>query len=227
MVKRWLFTGAGDKRDLILYSCKILALSGNKVLLVDLSDGRIYRYLTRSGIEELVVTEYNGFDITSTAVHPDHEAYDYCLYDIGMTTRNIDGLLESADQIIWGSSHDRCELGRSIEWLRDSVKRYSQLAGREMQIVFIRTLDYGLDKDYVLGLLEEIQSIGWKERIITIPWSEGNEEIRLLNEHSGSLRMRHLSKAYKHALLELLGELTEWSMSEAKGALRLAERRGA
>lgn len=227
MLIRWLFTGASDKRELILYMCKILALSGSKVLLVDLSDGRIYRYLLRSGIEELAITEYNGFDITSTAVHMDHEAYDYCLYDIGVTTRNIEGLLESADQIIWASSHDRCELGRSIEWLHDSSKRYSQLAGREIQVVFIRTLDSVLNQEYVLGLLDEIQSMGWKERIISIPWSEGNEEIRLLNEHSGSLRMRRISKAYKRALLELLGELTGWSMSEAKGALRLAERRGA
>lgn len=225
-MKQWLFMGGCDKRDLLLYTCKMMALDGSKVLLVDWTDGHMYRYLIKTGIEELAVTEYNGFDITWSTENAELAEYNYCLYDIGTATESINVQLEGEDRLVWISTPDRCELGRSIDWLRKICKQHPQFHGREIQPVFIRALDAIGSHAYTLDLLTELPLV-WKEKMISIPWNEGNEEIRLSNEHTGMIRMKRITRAYKQALIELVRELTGWTRTEVRGVFRQAERRGA
>lgn len=225
-MEQWLFMGGCDKRDLLLYTCKMLVLGGSRVLLVDLSDGQMYRYLLRTGIEELTVTEYNGFDITWSMESAEVTSYDYCLCDLGTGSKALDSRLENADHLLWVSTSDHCELGKSKEWLETICKQSSLLQGREILPIFIRALDSISNHSYAMSMLAELP-LAWKENMILIPWNEGNEEIRLANEHSGMIVMRRISRAYKQALKGMVRELTGWTRTEVSGALRQAERRGA
>ncbi|MBQ4898214.1 hypothetical protein KB559_05125 [Paenibacillus sp. Marseille-P2973] len=225
-MKSWIFTGKSDKRDLLLYICKVLSGTGKRVLLVDMTDGRKYRYLASSVKNCIPLTEYNGFDICDGITATEPELYDYCLYDLETMHFGSIEIWKRVDAVMWVTSYDRYEVENSAEWFSHLFLRWPQLKSLRIQPVFIRTVDSFLTPDYIMGYVEHLP-IEWSKEMVCIPWCETNEIVQMENEHAQTLRMGRISRAYKKAILSLIVNLAGLSMPSSKKALRSADRRRA
>lgn len=236
-MKRWLFVGKSDKRDLLLYLCSVLAASGSKVLLTDGTENSKYRYSIGDGDSYLPLTEFNGFDVATgtsgfmstlsiNTSSEDSADYDYELLDMDTQNGLTPELLMSADEIVWVTTFDRYEVEVSAQWFRSLSQLCPELRGLTVRPVFIRTVDGGVNSRYILGLLEGLP-LEWRSEAICIPWDESNWATHLENEHLQQLRLRSFSRSYKRALRQLLREMAGWDHAIAKRALRQAERRQA
>ncbi|WP_018752837.1 hypothetical protein [Paenibacillus sanguinis] len=236
-MKRWLFVGKSDKRDLLLYLCSALAATGTKVLLADGTENRKYRYALGGNDSGLAVTEFCGFDVIAcplTAAQasmkkPGGEtanAYDYELYDLESLNGFGPEWFATADEIIWVTSYDRYEVEASAQWFGTLLHLWPELRGMTVRPVYIRTVDCYLSSDYIMSFMDGL-ALEWRKDGIRIPWNELNLAVQLENEHAGRLRLSHLSRSYKRALRQLLHDLAGWESTMAKKALRQAERRQA
>lgn len=222
-MKSWIFTGKSDKRDLLLYLCKLLTASNQRVLLVDVTDIRKYRYTIGSAAANLSLMQFSGFDISDGLPDLTQTAYDYVLYDVESLYIGLN-LWESADQMVWVTSFDRFEVESSAEWFRLLLIRWPQLANIEVLPVYVRTVDSFLTSDYIMSFMEGV-SINWNDNRIRIPWDENNVAVQFENEHAQLLNMQGISRSYKRALRQLMEQLTGWGKTESKNALRIVERR--
>lgn len=228
-MERWIFTGAVDKRDLLLYICKVLASSGRRVLLIDATDRGKYRHVIGGIVDEHEISEFNGFDVARLGTEADKElsdSYDYCLYDIDRVSDHNGYIWNAAEQIIWVASYDRYEIAESSEFFSQLVHTWPQLHGMKVLPVFTRTMDSFVDEQYVMSLMDQLP-IEWIFTEIRIPWDEINFAVQTENEHSQTLRMNRITRSYKKAITDLITRLAGWEFKTAKKALRKAERRQA
>lgn len=230
MVVRWIFTGAADKRDLLLYICKVLATSGHRVLLIDATDRGKYRYVIGgiSGGKE--ITEFNGFDVFRAGPEMEEpeswETYDFCLYDVNHLIPAGWHLWSEAGQVVWVASYDRYEIAGSCEFFSRLFEMWPQLSGLKVRPVFTRAMDTYVDERYVMSLMEQLP-IDWTEANIRIPFDEINVAVQTENEHSQTLRLNRITRAYKRAIADLISQLAGWEFKTVQKALRKAERRQA
>jgi hypothetical protein len=233
-VKRWLFVGKSDKRDLVLYLCSILAAAGSRVLLTDGTEGGKYRYSISGGDSHLPLTEFYGFDVATSFV-PTKQSnegtfianeYDYELQDVDLLHGLTPELFASSDEIVWVTSFDRYEVEASAQWFRSLFHLWPQLRGMAVRPVFIRTVDSGVNSQFILGLIDDLP-LKWRSPELCIPWNESNLAAQLENEHTQRLRLGSFSRSYKRALRQLLRELAGWDPASAKRAVRQTVRRQA
>lgn len=221
-----IFVGKSDKRDLLLYFCKLLASQGKRVLLVDVTDYKKYRYSIGSRQACLLLMEFSGFDVSDGLPDPHHiMTYDYVLYDVESLFLGFD-VWCNADELIWVTTFDRFEVESSVEWFRVLLSRWPQLKERYVLPVYIRTVDSYLTDQYIMSFMEVLE-LNWRTTPVWIPWNEVNTAIQIENEYDQSLLMHRLSRSYKHALRELAIQLTGCGFWDAKKAFRIAERRKA
>ncbi|MNP16213.1 hypothetical protein D3C76_1086010 [compost metagenome] len=224
-MKSWIFAGKSDKRDLLLYLCKLLTASNQRVLLVDLTDFRKYRYSVGSAAAHLTLMQFSGFDVSDGLLDLTQADYDYVLFDVESLYIGSN-LWESADQIVWVTSFDRYEVESGAEWFRLLLARWPQLTNIEVLPVYVRTVDSFLTSEYIMSFMEGV-SIHWSQDEIWIPWNETNVAVQIENEHSQLLRIDGISRTYKRALRHLMEQLTGWGTAESRRALRIVERRRA
>ncbi|CAM4381253.1 MinD/ParA family protein [Paenibacillus macerans] len=238
-MKRWVFIGKSDKRDLLLYLSSALTAAGRSVLLADATEGGKYRYSIGEVQQLLPVTEFCGFDVAAGPLDMRllHNAadgndgkgvkdYDYELVDLEALHAASPDIFASADELVLVTSFDRYEVESTARWLRGLVNMRPELRGMRVRPVFTRTVDSYLSTDYILGFMDDI-GIQWHEEEIIIPWNELNQAVQLENEHGRRLAMSRLSRSYKRALRRLLSGLAGFEAGAAKRALRRAERRRA
>ncbi|GIP48867.1 hypothetical protein IM700_012215 [Paenibacillus sp. DXFW5] len=232
-MKRWLFVGKSDKRDLLLYLCSVLATAGSKVLLRDGTENGKYRY-SIGGDSSLPIMEFYGFDVatggtgfssplTNMSDEVKTSAYDYELHDVDKLNGLTPELFTSADEIVWVTTYERYEVEASRQWFRSLFDLWPQLRGLAVRPVFIRTIDSSVNSRFILSLLDGLP-LEWRSAELCIPWNESNLAAQLENEHTQRLRLGSLSRSYKRALRELLSELACWDHAIVKRAVRQAER---
>lgn len=235
-MKSWLFAGVSDKRELILYICKLLTAAGQRVLLVDRTAGSKYQYLARNREGTLPRIEFCGFDITNRemqaseagaelpeAIYTGDESYDFVLYDFELDQPQA-GLRSQVDQILWVTTFDYYEVERSADWFRQWLSSDPELAGVFVHPVLIRTVESYLTANYMMGLAEDLP-IEWNTDVACIAWSEFNTAIHYENGHEHKLHIDKITRSYRRALISLILQLTGWTRSEANRAMRSARRR--
>lgn len=236
-MKRWLFAGVSDKRELILYICKLLTAAGQRVLLVDRTVESKYQYLARNREGALPLIEFCGFDITNgeleaseegtglpEVIHINAESYDYLLYDYELDQPETEGFCSQMDQIIWVTTFDHYEVERSADWFRQWFRSDPKLAGVLVHPVLIRTVESYLTANYMMSLTEDLP-IEWNTDVACIPWNELNTAIHYENGHEHMLHIHRITRSYRRALISLTVQLTGWTRREAKRAMRSARRR--
>lgn len=239
-MNRWIFTGISDKRELLLYTSKLLAASGYRVLLIDATEQQKYSYSIGTIDSNLPLVEFCGFDIAigfvtmGTLNHylNEHEitieCYDYVLLDLERLSFTSVDIWLAANEVVWVTSFERFALERSVEGFERLFKKFPVLEGIKIRTMYVDSVesDLNCNESFIHTFVHKLPII-WHSNSITIPWNEMNYAIRLENEHYRTLSIRRLSRSYKRALTSLVADLTRWDRPAIKKALRVAERRQA
>lgn len=237
-MKHWIFAGVSDKRELLLYLSKILTMNGHRVMLVDATEQGKYRYSIGNQEESLPLTEFCGIDIASgyenaLDLYSDLDrngeselSYDYILYDLEALDFCGQDIWAEANAIVWVTSFDRYALEKSKEQFAWLLDRYPELQGIKMRRVYVQSVDSHLSEPYIRSFVSSLPIL-WDEDYIEMPWDETNVAVRLENEHARTIGIRRVTRSYKKALKELVGQLTEWDRPLTRKVFRSAERRRA
>lgn len=237
-MQRWLFAGVSDKRELILYICRLLAAAGHRVLLIDGTAGRKYQYLARNSTGDLPLIEFCGFDISAGLPEvvgeaetfkgqpeaEQHSGYDYVLYDFEPELPVRAWLWPQIDRFIWVTTFDHYEVERSAAWFRQLLQADPELGEISIEPVLVRTVESYLTADYMMSIVEDLP-IHWEAEVTCIPWNEIDAAVHFENGHEHTLAIHKVTRSYKRALVSLLVQLAGWTRGEAKRALRSAQRR--
>lgn len=233
-----IFTGMADKRELLLHLSQLFAASGKRTLLVDATERQTYRYAIGKIDKNMPVVEFCGFDIADGFFSDDSlrsyliragtpiESYDFVIYDLEKLSFSSDEAWLETKWIIWVSSFERYEIERSKEWFRMLFAMYPSLEGMTVSKVFINQVECRINPSYIQSLVEGLPIV-WEEESFEIPWDENAYALRIENEHYRTLQPKRLSRHYKKALLSLSERVCGWNTSEARRAMRHAERRRA
>ncbi|WP_106767763.1 hypothetical protein [Paenibacillus faecalis] len=232
----WVFAGICDKSDLLMYLCKILAHSGNRVLLLDAAQEGKYAHCIGRLDPSMSVTEFSGFDVAcgfenfsalerylNDSGEPE---YDYLVIDVEKESFLTQDVWELANAKVWVSSFEIAGLMKGAKWLEELSMKYKEQGAPEFQRVYLNVVEDLTDDAYIESYLSKAQ-IQWMDEPIRIPWDEFAFALKVENEHTGRLRIKPLSRRYKRALMELMHRLTELEQRQIRRAFRLAERRQA
>ncbi|MWV42274.1 hypothetical protein GRF59_01405 [Paenibacillus sp. HJL G12] len=238
-MKTWIFAGLCDKSETLIYVCKMLASSDHSVLLVDATEKRKYPFYIGYLDEDLLLTEFAGFDVASGFEHAaaldeylqkagsSLEKYDYVIYDLELQDFCSSEQWRKASALVWITDYEIWTLEQGSRWLKDAVHRhFSGKQNPEMHKVIVRAVDEWFGRDYLDGYFSHLP-ITWKQEPIIIPWNELDMALKLRNEHIRKLHMKPLSRRYKKNLCQLVQSLTDWNQKQVNRALRNAERRRA
>jgi hypothetical protein len=237
-MKIGIFAGITDKRDVLLYLCKILAAGNYKVLLVDATESKKYRYSVGSRELGLELIQFNGFDVATNASILSHwgtvsstednlfHSYDIVLFDVECMSSFPVEVWSSADHIFWVTAFDRYDVERSVEEFGALLSSYPNLQGIGIRRLYIRTVESAVDEQLLMNFVNDLP-LEWLGDEIYIPWNEHNIAIQLENEHESSLVMSAISRPYQRALLLLVDGLLDWKRGDVRRALRRAKRRRA
>ncbi|MEK4072427.1 hypothetical protein MHI01_00895 [Paenibacillus sp. FSL M7-0656] len=231
----WIFAGLCEKNDLMLYLCKILASTGNKVLLVDGTLQQKYGYGVGDSQQSLRITEFEGFDIachfvTSAAVENHLEvngerldSYDYVLYDMETSHFASRNLWLTADVRVWVSDYERYNLERGKGWLTRLLEEQSLPGELSFQRLLINGVDCKLEARYLWAYLEGSPFV-WTGESLVLPWDELTAAVKLENEHHRRVHLGPLSRNYKKSLCRVVEQLTGWESVRSRRAMKEAER---
>ncbi|WP_068617452.1 hypothetical protein [Paenibacillus tuaregi] len=237
-MKHWIFIGACDKRELLMYLGRILAANRKRVLLVDTSKELRYRYAMAMESDGLPIAEFCGMDVATgfadsldlyRALDEGGEselAYDYILYDMDNGSFGHQDLWEGADEIVWVTGLGRYALEKGREQFVSLLELYPDLVGRRVKKVYMHSVDSQLTDEYISSFVSSLP-ICWEAKPVRIPLDEGNVAVRLEGEHAGTIEIRRITRAYKRVLIELVEELTKWDRGLTRKAVRYADRRRA
>lgn len=235
----WIFAGMCDKSELLFYLCKMLSSSSARVLLIDATDRRKYPYYIGHLDQQLLITEFSGFDVAcgfDDEVHLEaHLAnsgsslakYDYVIYDLELPEFCSSKTWEGASARVWVTDYEIWTLEEGRRWLREAVGRY-RINGFELEMykVIVRAVDEWFDEAYLEGYFSHMP-IRWKGDPVYIPWNEADCSLRLRNEHFRCVQMKPLTRGYKRKVCLLMQMLTDWDQKQINRVLRAAERRRA
>ncbi|MBP1999797.1 hypothetical protein J2Z69_000816 [Paenibacillus shirakamiensis] len=237
-MKTWIFAGITDKRELLIYLSKILCSSGVRVLLVDGTGDARYKYSIHSGSSSKIpITEYSGFDVATNFQseqelysyyrmnsQADPFLYDYILYDVECTDFLSVQTWQKADQRVWVTSHERYPLEHGKQFFSLLLDRYPELGGMVAKRIYMHCVDNRMNDEYVKAFATSLP-ISWDEEAVSFLWEEGNIAIRREEDYEGNVGLHRISRSYKRALRNLVGQLTDWNEGSAKKAIRIAGRR--
>ncbi|MGM1044682.1 MAG: hypothetical protein ACQEXX_00905 [Bacillota bacterium] len=235
-MRTWIFAGICDKSDLLMYLCKILVHSGNRVLLMDAAQEGKYTHCIGRLDPRMSVTEFSGFDVACGFDHytelenylkeSGEPEYDYLVIDTEKESFLNQDAWELASAKIWVSSFEIAGLMRGASWLEDLSMKSKEQGFPEFRRVYLNVVEDMMDDAYIESYLGKAQ-IRWMDEPIRIPWDELTFALKVENEHKGRLRIKPLSRRYKRALMELIRRLTEMEQRQIRRAFRQAERRQA
>lgn len=234
-VKTWIFSGMGDKSDLLLYICKILATSGKKVLLIDAAIDAKYRHMIGLSHPLLPVMEFAGFDVAtgfqsldslkSFLQEESESRYDYMILDVERADFIDGGDWHEADACVWVTGYDIWSLRKSAALLEALKATWPDKRPPSLHRVYLHDLEDAAN-EVIEGCFDD-GGVRWLGPPLRMPWDERFFALKIRNEHAGRLSLKPLSRYYKRALAALIQRLSEMDRRDIQQAMRLAGRRGA
>lgn len=231
-MKRFLFIGACEKTDLMLYIGKVLAAAGLKVLVIDATLAGKYQYSISLIDENAKVSEFDGIDV-ALGFQTFGELEDH-FSEIGENPHDYDVLLIDSDDpegvAQWGATEVRA-LVASFE--KYSVLQNVKLLERFFQSsmtepsAFLRIYypfaDCQIDEAYMDSTLERFP-IQWHEPAFDFLVDEVDYSVRVENQYENRIRLKGLSGHYKARLGEICAAVSGLDRKIIKQALKQAER---
>lgn len=231
-MKRFLFIGACEKTDLMLYISKVLTAANLKVLLVDATLAGKYRYSISLIDENAVLTEFDGIDV----------AVGFKTFnDLGDHLKKIDEDPNDYDVLLIDSDHPEgvAEWGEmDSQALVTSFEKYSVLQNvklierffqdhmtetRTFLRIYYPFADCQINEAYIDSTLDRFP-IQWHELAFDFLVDEVDYSVRVENQYENQIRLRGLSGRYKTRLGEICEALSGLDRKTIKRALKQAER---
>lgn len=196
------FLGAYDKIDLLLYTAKILTLSGKRVLLVDSTTTQKTRYIVPAiRPTKSYVTEFEEFDVAVgfknleeiQAYHGTELKYDIALLDIDSAEAVKYYDITKNDKNCFVTGFDAYSLKRGMELLEALPE-----ANDIIKILF--SVNMTREENEYLDYLASKHNVTWNETILNFPIEVANYSVTLENQYLSRIKMRKVSSHYKVSL---------------------------
>ncbi len=224
-MKKYVFIGAYDKTDMLIYVAKILTLMEKKVILVDTTVLKKSRYVVPTMVnEKQYITSYEnidvaiGFDSFQAIQQYQREnfgtetEYDIVLFDIDRAIAYQRFGITNNDMHFFVTSFDIYCLKRGLQilaYIAKDVKVEKVYFSREML----------LEEDEYLNYLAKDYTIKWnKKDIIFFPFSTEDMDAIYTNQRAKRIQIKGLSSVYIDSLLYLVEKIT----GEGNGKVRKA-----
>ena len=229
-MKKFVFIGAYDKTDMLLYISKLLTLLGKKVLIVDTTLVKKSRYVIPTMVQEKqYVTTYEDIDIAIgfesfeaiKKYQKDYEGkevqYDIALLDIDRAIAYQKFGVTSEDRHFFVTSFDIYNLKKGVQVL-------SYLKNNPCITKVYFTKKMSAEEDQYVNFLCENYSINWdKKDIVFFPFETDDLNAIYANQRSGRISMNGLSKTYIDSIFFLTDEICGEGRGKIKKAYKMME----
>ncbi len=224
-MKKYVFIGAYDKTDMLLYVAKILTLMEKKVILVDTTTLKKSRYIVPTMVQEKqYITSYENIDVaigfdSFEAISQyqrknfgQETQYDIVLLDIDRAIAYKGFGITSNDVHFFVTSFDVYHLKRGIQ-----VLGYVAKDAKITKIYYTKNML--AEEDNYLNYLAKDYKIKWDEKdIVFFPFETSDLNAIYTNQRSEKIQLKGLSNVYIDSLLYL----TEKISGEGNGKVRKA-----
>ena len=229
-MKKYVFIGAYDKTDMLIYIAKILTLLNKKVLIIDTTVLKKSRYIVPTMVQEKrYITNFEGIDIAIGFENMDilekyqqkvvgqNLNYDIILFDIDRAVAYKQFKITAEDRHYLVTSFDVYNLKRAVQ-----VLAYVEKDAVVTKIYYTKKMLQAEDR--YLNYLTSKFKIKWNEKnIIFFPFETDDLNAIFVNQRSGRIQMKGLSKTYIDSILYLAEEISEESSGKIKKAFKRIE----
>lgn len=229
-MKKYVFIGAYDKTDMLLYVAKILTLMGQKVILIDTTILKKSRYIVPTMIEEKqYMTTYEdidvaiGFDSFESIKHYQRKTlgqemqYDIALLDIDRAIAYQKFGIVEKDRHFFVTSFD-------VYHLKKGVQVLAHIQGNPKITKIYYTKSMLAEEDEYLNYLAKEYRVNWdKKDIIFFPFETEDLNTIYTNQRAGRIQMKGLSNVYVDSILYLVEQMTGEGNSKVRKAYKMLE----
>lgn len=228
-MKKYVFIGAYDKTDMLIYVAKILTLLGKKVLLVDTTLLKKSRYVVPTMFQEKqYITTYEDVDVAigfdsfesirkyQKNILGEETKYDIVLLDIDRAIAYQKFGIQKDDKHYFVTSFDVYSLKRGVQVLAhipQGIKVTKIYYTRQMLI----------EEDQYLNFLAKGYKIHWDKNIIFFPFETADMDMIYINQRSGHIQMKGLSNIYVDSILFLAEEISGENGSKVRKAYKMMD----
>ena len=227
-MKKYVFMGAYDKTDMLIYIAKLLTLLNKKVLIVDTTVLKKSRYIVPTMVQEKkYITNYEGIDFAigfenfETLVQYQEQTtgqiinYDIVLFDIDRAIAYKQFRITAEDRHYLVTSFDVYNIKRAVQ----------VLAHIEKEAVVTKiyyTKNMLQEEDNYLTYLSSKLNIKWDQKnFVYFPFETDDLNAIYINQRTGRIQMKGLSKTYIDSILYLVEQIS----GESNGNVRKAFKR--
>lgn len=190
-MKKYVFIGAYDKTDMLLYVAKILTLMGKKVILIDTTILKKSRYIVPTMIQEKqYITSYEDIDVAigfdsfesikqyKKKVAGQEPEYDVALLDIDRAIAYEKfGIIEK-DRHFFVTSFDVYNLKRGVQ-----VLAHMQNNAKVTKIYYTKSML--AEEDEYLNYLAKDYRVNWDNKnIVFFPFETEDQNAIFVNQRS-------------------------------------------
>lgn len=214
-MKKFVFLGAYDKTDMLIYISKLLTLMNKKVLIVDTTILKKSRYIVPTMVQEKqYITSYEGIDVAIgfpnfSAIEKYQEKtvgrktdYDIVLLDIDRAIAYKQFKISSEDRHYLVTSFDVYNVKRAVQ-----VLAYIEKEAIVTRIYYTKKMLQEED-DYLKHLSSKL-NINWDDKnIVYFPFETDDQNAIFTNQRSGRIQMKGLSKSYTDAISYLVEDIS-------------------
>lgn len=229
-MKKYVFIGAYDKTDMLIYIAKILTLMNKKVLIVDTTLLKKSRYIVPTMVQEKkYVTNYEEIDFAigfenfeeiekyqENTVGKKFD-YDIVLLDIDRAIAYKQFQITSEDRHYLVTSFDVYNVKRAVQVL-------SHIDKKALVTRIYCTKRMLQEEDEFLRYLASKLKINWDEKnVIYFPFETDDLDAIFVNQRSGRIQMKGLSRNFIDAILYIVEDITGESNNNVRKIFRRLE----
>ena len=229
-MKKYVFIGAYDKTDMLVYIAKILTLMNKKVLIIDTTLLKKSRYIVPTMVQEKqYITNYEEIDLaigfeSFEEIEKYQEKtigkkldYDIVLLDIDRAISYKQFKITSEDRHYLVTSFDVYNVKRAVQVL-------SHIEKNALVTRIYCTNKMLQEEDEYLRFLAARLNINWDEKnVIYFPFETDDLDAIYVNQRSGRIQMKGLSRTFIDAILYLVEDISSESNNNVRKAFRKLE----
>lgn len=228
-MKKYVFIGAYDKTDMLLYIAKILTIIGKKVLLVDTTILKKSRYIVPTMVnEKRYITNYDGVDVAigfdciesiaeyQIELFGDKTDYDIVLLDVDRAIAYQRFQVKKEDKHYFVTSFDVFNLKRGIE-----VLAHISSSAKVTKIYYTKSML--MEEDQYFSYLAKDYKIHWNKDIVFFPFETSDQNTIYVNQRLGEIHMRGLSSAYIDSVLFLCEDISGENAGKIRKAYKILD----